>query len=213
MRDHIEFFRQFRRHFKTTGAVAPSSHVLAKAMTAPLADRVGPARVLEIGPGTGAVTRRIVSLLRPDDRLDLVELNERFAGMLERRFHTDPMWQSVAGQCRVHRVTLEEFASEGLYDFIISGLPLNNFSEAAVSEIFSAYFRLLADGGVLSYFEYMYVRPLRKLMAKEAERQRLADLERVMRGYLSPYRFQTDWVFFNVPPAWVQHLRNSHPDR
>ena len=63
--DHLAFFKQFRETFTTTGAVAPSSRFLARAMTAPLARRDGPVRVLEIGPGTGAVTGKIVRLLRP----------------------------------------------------------------------------------------------------------------------------------------------------
>src|SRR5437870_2641258 len=76
--DHLEFFRQYRRRFQTTGAVAPSSRFLARALAKPFEQHARPCRVLEIGPGTGAVTRRIVRLLKPDDRLDLVELNENF---------------------------------------------------------------------------------------------------------------------------------------
>src|SRR3712207_2100544 len=60
VRDHLEFLRQFRRQFETTGAVAPSSRFLAAAMTGPLSRRTKPARILEVGPGTGAVTRKIV---------------------------------------------------------------------------------------------------------------------------------------------------------
>ncbi len=69
MRDHLTFFREFRQRFKTTGAIAPSSRFLASAMTGPMkkvlrrAD-APPQRILEIGPGTGAVTRSIVKLLR-----------------------------------------------------------------------------------------------------------------------------------------------------
>ncbi len=44
--------------------------------------------------------------------------------------------------------------------FIVSGLPFNNFSPAFVEQVLDALFNLLAPGGTLSYFEYMYVRPL-----------------------------------------------------
>ncbi len=78
-REHFEFFRQFRTQFQTTGSIVPSSRHLARAMTRQIAAPRGPARILEVGPGTGAVTRRILKLLQKDDRLDLVELNESFA--------------------------------------------------------------------------------------------------------------------------------------
>ena len=209
MRDHFEFLRQFRQRFETTGAIAPSSRYLAAAMTGPLKSRDRPARVLEVGPGTGAVTRRIVKLLKPDDRFDLVELNETFAGMLTRRFEQDPAYRAVADRSRVHVCPLQQFDAEGPFDYIISGLPLNNFSPELVGEIVERYFQLLAPGGVLSYFEYMYVRPVRKLVSKPAERQRLTQLDEILHPVLERHRFQRNWVFVNVPPAWVQHLRNE----
>ena len=207
MRDHVEFFGQFRERFKTTGAVAPSSRFLAYAMVWPLAQRSGPARVLEIGPGTGAVTRHIVSSLGPEDRLDLVELNEAFAANLARKFAEDAHFSAAREQAHLHQCRLQDFQHEAPYDFIISGLPLNNFDAQSVADIFEIYFSLLAPGGVLSYFEYMYVRPLRRLISRGAERQRLTELNRIMGPYLQRYRFHQSWVFANLPPAWVQHLR------
>ena len=94
LRDHREFFRQFRTQFQTTGAIAPSSRRLARAMTRYVASERRPARILEVGPGTGAVTRQIVTLLKADDRLDMVELNEAFAGRLEQRFQSEPSFQA-----------------------------------------------------------------------------------------------------------------------
>jgi len=209
MRDHVEFLRQFRDRFKTTGAVAPSSRFLAAAMTRPFAERSRPARVLEIGPGTGAVTRHIVNQMGPQDRLDLVELNETFAANLARKLEEEPGFRAVAERTNLHQCRLEDFRDDAPYEFIISGLPLNNFAADSVSDIFDTYFRLLAPGGVLSYFEYMYVRPLRRLVARGPERHRLTQLDQVMQPYVSKRRFRRNWVFANVPPAWVQHLKQS----
>ena len=103
------FFREYLRHFQTTGAVLPSGRFLAAALTRFIGNGAGNAAapgdvpagarefdseqqrgrmMLEVGPGTGAVTRRIVAGMRPDDRLDLVELNDTFVERLERRFKT-----------------------------------------------------------------------------------------------------------------------------
>jgi phospholipid N-methyltransferase len=207
LRDHFAFFRQFRETFESTGAIAPSSRFLARAMTGPLSKRDRPVRVLEVGPGTGAVTQRIVRLLQPGDRFDLVELNPVFANILRGKFDSDPAYHRVADQSAVHQVPVQEFTADQPYDFIISGLPLNNFPTGLVREIFETFFRLLAPGGTLSYFEYMYVRPIRKVIGSRPDRMRLRELEAVIQPYLRQHRIHRSWVFANLPPAWVQHLR------
>jgi phospholipid N-methyltransferase len=209
LRDHIEFLRQYRKRFTTTGSIAPSSRWLARAMTGPLRDRNGARRILEIGPGTGAVTRRIVRLMGPEDRLDLVELNETFAGILRRRFETDPAWRAVGDRSRLHECAIQDYQADGTYDIIISGLPINNFEVELVRDVFDAYFRLLAPGGVLSYFEYMYMRPMRKLVSGGETRERLNGLEALLKPVLAGHRLRTSWVFVNLPPAWVQHLQRE----
>jgi phosphatidylethanolamine/phosphatidyl-N-methylethanolamine N-methyltransferase len=210
-RDHVEFFRQFRKQFHTTGAIAPSSRRLARAMTRHIAEARKPVNILEVGPGTGAVTRRILRLLKADDRLDLVELNESFAELLRRRFQSDPVFKPAAGRSRVHVCGIEAFESDVRYDFIVSGLPFNNFSPAFVEQVLEALFELLAPGGILSFFEYMYVRPLRKIVSPPAERTRLGELDRVVNAYLGRHGISRDSVFLNMPPAWVQHLRKGQP--
>src|SRR4051812_43346086 len=98
------FLRESRRHFRTTGALLPSSRFLARALVAPLVARpaiVPPRRVLEVGPGTGSVTRAILRYLRPDDRLDAVELNRRFVDRLQLHLLHDPLFAPYRGQVQV----------------------------------------------------------------------------------------------------------------
>ncbi|MSR57286.1 MAG: methyltransferase domain-containing protein [Planctomycetaceae bacterium] len=205
--EHVEFLRQYRQRFETTGAIAPSSRFLARALTRPIERHRGPVRVLEVGPGTGAVTRRIVRLLKPDDALDLVELNPSFVNVLRRRFADDPHYRRVADRATVHQCPIQEFRSDVPYDYIVCGLPFNNFPPPLVREIFEVLFRLLTPTGVLSYFEYMYMRPLRKLVSNSAGRRRLSELEVVLQEYQRTHGILRDWVFVNLPPAWVHHLQ------
>ena len=209
LREYTEFFRQFRTRYETTGAILPSSRFLARALTRPLAARAQPARILEVGPGTGPVTKRIVRLMGPEDRLDLVELNDQFVALLQERLATEPAFRAVAERTRLHHCPIQEYQAAEPYDFIISGLPLNNFSPELVGEIFGCFFRLLAPNGVLSYFEYMFLRAVRMRLGRRKERERLRGVDQVVSRYLSSYRFRRDWVFCNVPPAWVQHLRRG----
>lgn len=207
-KNNLTFFREFRQRFQTTGAIAPSSRFLANSMTRFLRDRGDEAiRVLEIGPGTGPITEKIVPLLRTGDRFDLVELNETFVTVLNERFRNDDAWRGAAPFSDIHQLPLQEYQPEEKYDFVISGLPLNNFPADLVESITASYFQLLKPGGVLSYFEYMYVRPVRKVVSRGDERIRIAKIDDVMQGHCDQHRIRRDSIWFNLPPAWVQHLR------
>lgn len=210
LREHATFYREFRDRFETTGSVMPSGRLLAAAMVRPLAARPAggkAVRVLEIGPGTGAVTRAIVPLLRADDRFDLVELNPVFADHLRSALSSSADAGRLARPPIVHTIALQDFTAAQPYDFVISSLPLNNFPVDTVDELVAAYVRLLAPGGVLTYFEYMFVRTVRMRLARTAERERLRRVDRTMADLVARFGFERDRVLVNVPPAVVQHLR------
>ena len=208
--DYRVFFRQFREQFETTGAIAPSGKALAAALCKPLREREGSRRVLEIGPGTGAVTETIVSLLRADDVcFDLVEINGEFASGLETRFRTRPSWQAVAEIARVHHCDLDSFEGEQ-FDVIVSGLPFNNFPTELVHRLLDRSLELLAPGGTLSYFEYLYVRPVRRRIGKREDRLRLTRIDRRLQQRFEAYDGSLDRVFVNIPPAAVRHLTKPH---
>ena len=207
VRDRLAFYRQVLWRYHTTGAVAPSSRFLARALTRPLARRAGPVRVLEVGPGSGSVTRAIIPLLEPGDRLDLVEINVELADVVRRRFEVDSRFRPAAELAEVHGVPLQEYDSPTPYDYVISSLPLNNFSAELVEELYESYFRLLTPGGMLSYFEYIGMRPLRRLFTGQADRERVRRISEIMAGYHERHRVATSCVLVNVPPARVQHLR------
>ena len=208
LRNQLVFLKQFGGQFETTGSLLPSSRFLAKAVTRYLAERGdAPIRVLECGPGTGAFTDQIVRHLRAGDQFDLVELNEAFVDVLQKRLATESHWQTVAEQTKIHQLPLQEFGDEAPYDFIISGLPHVNFPPSVVETITDSYFRLLKPGGTLSYFEYLYIRPLKKIVTVGGTRQKIHAVDHILAGHLQNHRLSRDTVLMNVPPAWVQHLR------
>src|SRR4051794_13309585 len=99
--DCAHFFREFRRDFHHTGALLPSGRFLAEALARPLRGQRGPARILEVGPGTGSVTRVICRNMRPGDRLDAVEINPFFAARLRERVARDTVLSFCPGDIRV----------------------------------------------------------------------------------------------------------------
>lgn len=213
-RDQLVFLREFGGKFETTGSVLPSSRFLARAITRYLAQRGDePVRVLECGPGTGAFTDQIVRHLRAGDRFDLVELNTSFVDILQKRFATEPHWQAVADVAEIHELPLQNFAvtvtDDQPYDFVISGLPHVNFPPDVVETIADAYFQLLKPGGMLSYFEYAYIRPIKKAVTVGSTRRKIHGVDRILSAHLKEKRLCRDSVLRNVPPAWVQHLRRQ----
>jgi phosphatidylethanolamine/phosphatidyl-N-methylethanolamine N-methyltransferase len=207
LREHALFFREFLRNFHTTGAILPSGRYLAAALARFVHEPSPARRILEVGPGTGAVTRRIIAAMGPDDRIDLVELNETFVEQLKRRFQGEPAFQAVAARARVLHCPVEDLPPGERYDLIISGLPLNNFAVADVERILAALTALLAPGGTLSFFEYIAVRSARALVSGRSERARLRGIGRALRAVLDGREVRRDAVWLNVPPAWVHHVR------
>ena len=127
-------------------------------MVRPLTERTEPTRVLEVGPGTGAVTKHIVRHLKPDDHFDLVEINDQFAELLCRRFADDPTFQPAANRSAVHHVPLQEFRPAEPFDVIISGLPFNNFPAALVEELID-HMPIAAGAGRRTGVLRVHVRP------------------------------------------------------
>lgn len=205
--DHRIFVSEFFRSFHTTGAVLPSGPWLAASLVRYLGEAAGQRRVLEVGPGTGAVTRHIVEGLRAGDRFDLVELNDQFVARLRERFATEASFRAVADRTQIHHCPIEDLPGGDRYDVIVSGLPLNNFSAELVERILDILMGLLKPGGTLSFFEYIGIRRARALVSRGAERERLNGISKALDRVLGRGEIRCDWVWPNVPPAWVHHVR------
>lgn len=83
--DEARFLRSWFERPLVTGAVTPSSKMLARTMASYVDPRV-PGPVIELGPGTGPVTEALVRRGIAEDRLLLVEYNPDFCKLLKRRF-------------------------------------------------------------------------------------------------------------------------------
>lgn len=216
------FLREYRTNFKHTGAVMPSGASLGKSLARFVREREPAAvtaqrraagedcstfRILEVGPGTGAVTRHIAAALQPGDALDLCELNTTFVEVLRRRLVDERPFCDVASQVRIFAKPIEELPEDIQYDLIISGLPLNNFNVAEVEHILGLFERLLKPSGTLSFFEYIGIRKMRALVSTGSGRERLRGIGRAMDGILSRGEIHRDRIWPNVPPAYVHHVR------
>jgi phospholipid N-methyltransferase len=208
------FWRQFREAYHTTGAVLPSGRGLALALAhfvrngAPNSTNgttIRPRRILEVGPGTGAVTTQIAGDLRPDDQLILVERNDEFVKHLKMLLSSSEKFQVTRDRITLIHSSVEDLPSEP-FDLIVSGLPLNNFSVELVDQLLSKMQSLLAPTGILSFFEYVAIRRAKAIVSPQRDRQRLRGIERILDQLLANGEIRRELVLANVPPAWVHHV-------
>jgi phospholipid N-methyltransferase len=153
------------------------------------------------------VTEQILACLGSDDRIDLVELNDRFVERLRQRFQTDPAFQPAASRAQIHHCPVEALAGHATYDVIVSGLPLNNFDPDEVERILATLRSLLRPNGTLSFFEYIGIRYARAVVSGRRQRERLRTISRVLNALLREHEIRREWIWPNVPPAWVHHVR------
>ncbi|MEU1124914.1 methyltransferase domain-containing protein [Streptomyces sp. NPDC005899] len=153
------FLIEAARDIRTTGAIAPSSRALARALTDPVRTQAGrPLNILEAGAGTGAVTRTLIPQLSPGSRLDIAEANPRFTERLHHLARTHPHLAGHGRQVRIHTQRVEDLDTDRRYDVIVSGLPFANFTPDQVEAIMDRYLELLHPGGTLTYFAYLGTR-------------------------------------------------------
>jgi len=208
--DYRLFYSQFRRNFTTTGAIAPSSFHLAKAIVLPLSQRPRrPISVLEVGPGTGSFTHQIVRYLRSGDRLDIYELNQNFYSFLIKSL--DRQRLVAAGiHCQVYNADIRSLEDRIQYDFIISGLPFYAFDPETVSAILEIYIEHLSPTGILSYFEYVLTPEFKSKFLKRAERDRFIRVAKTVRNFVDQYQYHCHEVWWNLPPAKARYCRKSN---
>ncbi|MFE4915657.1 class I SAM-dependent methyltransferase [Streptomyces sp. NPDC056652] len=202
------FFAETLRTFRTTGAVTPSGRPLAQALAAPLAERTGrPRAVLEVGAGTGAVSRVLAGLLGPEDTLDLVESNPRFARVLAADLRADPRFADLGERVGLIAAPVQELDPAARYDVIVSGLPFTNFHPDEVSELLARYLTALGPGGRLTYFGYRGTTRLRAVFGSSRSLARHSGVVHVLDTFQRAHSVGCRTVWGNVPPARVWQLR------
>lgn len=207
LKDITLFFSQFTENFTTTGAIVPSSPLLGRAITHPLSRRSSrPVQVLEVGPGTGAFTRQIMKHLRSGDRLEIYELNPRFCEHLRQNLPWEHL-QSKKIHCRLHNADVRHIGRDLQYDYIVCGLPFNNFEPELVSEILAVLIDRLATNGVFSYFEYNLSHEFKSKFLKSKDRQRMLRVGKIVRSFIKQHQFAYRQVWLNLPPARARYCQ------
>lgn len=152
--DEARFIKTMFESPGTTGAVSPSGRFLARAM-ARAVDPTVPGLVVELGPGTGPVTKALLERGVPAEDLVLVEYEAGFCRLLAQRF---PDVRVRQGDAYRLMQTLADLRGHPIRA-VVSSLPLLNQPPARRQELLQQAFALMGQGGVFVQFTYGVASP------------------------------------------------------
>ena len=167
------------------GAVMPSSKLLARTM-AEYVDVQSEGPVVELGPGTGAITNALIEHGVDQKRLVLVEYNPGFCALLRDRY---PQAKVVQGDAYALRDSLR-----GVLDVrasaVVSGLPLVTKPMLTRLKLIRDAFTALAPGAPFVQFTYSVAPPIPKSLPGVSTEA-------------------SERIWMNLPPArvWVYRKR------
>lgn len=179
--DEIRFFKGWIDGPKAIGAIMPTSAVTARSM-ASVVDPGSGLPVLELGPGTGVITRAILARGIVPANLVSIEYSHDFHARLQLDF---PGVRFVRGDAFDLDATLGDLGS-WKFDSVVSGLPLLNFPMARRVALIEDLLDRIPPGRPVVQFCYGPVSPV-------AGRGASFDV------------VHHDFVMRNVPPArlWI----------
>ena len=204
----IQFFSIAFRNMKTVGTVCPSSPMLSRDLAAAAIEMRSPKRVLEVGPGTGPVTRELLKCLHAGDVLDVVELSSEFCQDLEAKVLEPWRRRGLPGTVTLHNAAIQDVRlEEASYDCVVCGLPFNNFEHDLVEQIMRRLLDLLRPGGELTYFCYVGAKAMRSVVVDSEGRDNLRAIARLEKELHLTHAGSRHVVLANIPPAEVRRLR------
>jgi phosphatidylethanolamine/phosphatidyl-N-methylethanolamine N-methyltransferase len=186
--DEARFFRSWLDNPAIAGAVSPSGRFLAR-MMARYVDphKAGP--VVELGPGTGAITEALLERGIAPGRLFLVEFDPGFCKLLKRRF---PGVHVIKGDA----YTLKETLGNKLRRppaAIVSSLPLLLKPEMQRLALLADAFQCMTPDGCFVQFTYGPLSPIPRDIASA----------------LAVHVEASPPVWLNLPPARVWIYRRQ----
>lgn len=204
------FFRQYLANPDVIGALSPSSSFVAKAVIEPLMQPCEKKRrILEIGAGTGVITKHLLTVLKPGDHLDVIEFVPELVVPLRRLVEES----DKRNQVTIHEKKIEDFNPDIKYDHVISGLPLTSFPKDSVQKFYQQLDReFLSEGGMFSYYEYLWLPQIRlgyhQLLRSihPGKYDQFRSVLEMKKSYLKGKPVHLKKIWFNFTPMCVVHV-------
>lgn len=141
--NRIAFLQGFLKEPQQVGSIVPSSRFLEQRLV-DLTQVAEAGTVIELGPGTGGTTRKLLNAMRPDAKLVAIEINPDFLAILKKI--EDPRLIVHAGDA----LDLERIIEDNNLDspdVVLSGIPFSTLKRDHGEKILRSVFEVLAPRG------------------------------------------------------------------
>lgn len=186
MSDFSLFLGKFLRHGTKIASLAPSSPWLSRA-TVGNVDWARADVVVELGAGTGPITRVIAEKARSDCRVIVLERDPDFAVLLRERFAGRANFDVIEGDVRDLASMLSD-RGIGRVDHVISGLPVPSFPKDLQLALFKV---------------------VREVLNPDGTYNQITELPWVYQGLYRKFFDDVRFIFEprNIPPAGAYYCR------
>jgi phosphatidylethanolamine/phosphatidyl-N-methylethanolamine N-methyltransferase len=175
------FLSELAKRPRQMGTIWPSSPALAEVMARWLPEHKDQL-ILELGPGTGVVSEKLLAAGLPEEQLVAVEKSRRLAGFLSERF---PKARIISADA----LELDHILAGMKFGGVFSSLPLKMFTDQQVERICAAIHNVLLPGA--HWIQYSY---------------------QILNGHAPAKSFHAvdcEIVWQNLPPAKVSVYRGT----
>ncbi len=202
------FLKGALEDFKLSGSVWPTSKPAALALTQPLRGRKDATalKILELGPGTGAVTDYILEAMQPEDSLSICEISADFMRVLREKLTQSENFIRHRQRVKFYECPVQNLPETEKYDVIICALPFLNFDRNTISEILAKLARVSGPNAVMTYYQYMWLRSLGKKFSSKQRRRRLRDHDSIFKPLLRNHLAGKKRIWRNMLPVKVYTL-------
>jgi phospholipid N-methyltransferase len=175
----LVFIQEFLKHPLQIGSIIPSSRFLEQRIVE-AASAASAEVIIELGPGTGGVTRAMLQAMPPHARLLCIEINPHFNKLVSSI--EDDRLTAHLGSARELKQILSKYDLDPP-NAIVSGIPFSTMSRSAGSQIIEAVSSVLPPNG--------------RFVAYQVNSQ----VATLCRPFLGPE--QTSIEFLNIPPMRI----------
>jgi len=179
------FLKQFFKEKNMVGAMAPSSRFLAAKMLDHLPIKEAKI-IIELGPGTGVFTEKIIKKMGTDTQLIVIELNDSFFHSLVKKINNKNVHLKHGSAENIGNYLSELGVDRA--DLIISSLPLAVIPSPIRQSVLKAIKKNLKEEGQFVQFQY-------SLQSRSALKQIFSSVK-------------LNFTPFNFPPAFIYTCNN-----
>ncbi|PCJ62038.1 MAG: SAM-dependent methyltransferase [Planctomycetota bacterium] len=186
----MRLIKEFIKHPSKTGSISPSSSFLSLKMLEPYTANENRGFIVELGPGTGAITKYILEEINDIKDFLTIEINTNMVKHLIKKYPELDIAPISAEY--LHEYLTEKKLPKPSH--IISGLPWAVFKDELQDKILESVSTSLEENGCFTTFAYLHALKLKSAIKfREKLNKTFSKVE------------TTSPIWRNIPPAIVYH--------